>query len=661
MQIRLLTAMLLFTATSIPVYADDDLDLLNLSLDKLANISVTSVSKKAEKASQAPAAIYVVTQEDIKRSGATSIPEALRMVPGIQVAQAGSSQWAITSRGNNDQFSNKLLVLMDGRTLYTPMFSGVYWDVQDTMLDDIERIEVIRGPGATLWGANAVNGVINIITKNAKDTVGGIVNVGTGTLEHGFVNGRYGSKVGENLYYRAYGKGFARDEIDHTGSGSGDAWKQGRAGFRMDYDKSAKENFTFQGDTYVGSNGLPITTPTLTAPFQQSLADDDQVSGANLLGRWNHIGENNSNTSLQLYYDYTNRENSVIEDTQNTFDADFQHSFTPFERNEMVWGLGYRLVAGDVRDSILINFVPDNRNDILFSAFVQDKIAVVPESLFLTLGSKFEHNDYSGFEYQPSAKLSWIVNDRQTVWASVARAVRTNNRANSDAIVSVAAVPTGIPAFPVGLAGSVGNPNLSSEELVAYEIGYKIQPRDYLSFDISGFYHDYDKHLASFLGTPFVNTFNGVPYLVLPIENGNLSQPRSQGIEIAANWEVSNDWKLAAGYSYLNFDYNNTSSVGFTFGGKSPRHQFNLRSYLNLPHDVSFDTAAYFVDNLKGIDVDAYIRLDARLAWKPVSGIELSIVGQNLLEDYHPEFSPFIYQSASEVGRSVYGKVAWQF
>ena len=592
----------LLATTSISHAAEKDVDLLNMSLSQLSNVSVTSVSKKSEKASQAPAAIYVITQEDIHRSGATSIPEALRMVPGIQVAQAGSNQWAITSRGHNDQFANKLLVLMDGRTLYTPLFSGVYWDVQDTMLEDIERIEVIRGPGATLWGANAVNGVINIITKKAADSSGGIVNAGYGNHERGFVSGRYGGSLNEKTHYRGYAKFMRKDELEAvTGGDANDAWRQGRGGFRVDYEHSDRDDFTFQGDIYRGSSDFPITTPSLAFPFAQSISDQEDVSGANILTRWNRKLSENGNMSLQVYYDNASRSNAVLENSVHTFDVDFQHAFTPHQRHELVWGGGYRLVKDSIEDTIIVNFNPDNTNDNTFSAFVQDKVALSADELYLTLGSKFEHNDYTGFEYQPSAKLTWLLNDKQTLWTSVSRAVRTPNRGNSDAILSVLTVPTGNPLLPAGFVSSVGNTELDSEELIAYEIGYKIQPKENLSIDISAFYNDYDKEFAGALGAPFLNVYNGLPYVIVPIGTENLGEPDSQGVELAVNWKVMDNWQLAAGYNYLNFDFN-AVGAGFSFGGKSPRHQFNamLITTVILQHSAAMPLMLLEAFQVKG-------------------------------------------------------------
>jgi iron complex outermembrane receptor protein len=659
-------ASVLLLTTVFPVgtfAAEEEVDLFNMPLDQLSNLSVTSVSKKSEKASQAPAAIYVITHEDIKHSGMTSIPELLRMVPGIQVAQAGSHQWAITSRGNNSQFANKLLVLMDGRTLYTPLNSGVYWDVQDMVLDDIERIEVIRGPGATLWGANAVNGVINIISKSTKDTKGGLVNAGYGSIEKGFLDARYGGNINDSTAYRIYGKGLKRDEFEKpNGQDANDEWHNTQAGFRLDSAISEKSNLTFQGDIYNGRADFPVTVPSLSSPFSKSFLDEEKMLGGNLLGRWNYAQSEASDMTLQVYYDYTKRDNSILKDERNTYDIDFQHAWKINDRNDFVWGLGYRLISDSISNTLLFQANPDSRSDQILSAFVQDKFAIVPDKLFLTLGSKFENNDYTGFEFQPSGRLSYLVTDRQTVWGSVSRALRNNNRANSDAVLTVAAAPTGIPAFPVGLAGSKGNTNLDSERLIAYEIGYKIQPKDNLSFDVSAFYNDYDDIFANYFGTPYFNTFGGTTYPVVPLEIGNLAYQTSTGYEAAANWEVNNDWKLAASYNYLNFDFTNPTKIGFTVQGRSPRHQFNVRSCLNLPHDVSMDNALYFVDHLSGLNIDSYYRFDTRLAWKVIDGVELSIVGQNLFNGGgHQEFGPFIYNSSAEVGRSVYGKVAWQF
>lgn len=639
--------------------ADADLDaktLVSLSLEQLTDIEVTSVSKKAEKASEAAAAVFVITQDEIRRSGATSIPEALRMAPGIHVAQAGSHQWAITSRGFTGQFSNKLLVLIDGRTVYTPLFSGVYWDVQDTFMEDIERIEVIRGPGATLWGSNAVNGVINIITKKAKDTHGTVLTARAGNFERLGVGGRYGFNIGEKTHVRAYANYINRDESRRlSGLGSGDEWYKDQAGFRAD-SENGNNQYTLQGDIYRGRENTIFTLPVGTAPFFTRRNDEFEVSGGNVLGNWRHkIGEGNELT-VQAYIDNVQRDSTLYKESRNTFDIDVQHGYTLSERHELTWGLGYRLIQDSIEGTFFVNLTPDDRSDQLYSAFVQDKITLVPEKVFLTLGTKFEHNNYTGNEYQPSARLAWLVTDKQTVWASVSRAVRTPNRSADDVTLPLAAS-----AGPVYIALE-GNRASESEEMIAYEMGYRVQPAANLSFDITAFYNDYSRLISATTGTPFLKrSAYSSPYFEVPVYPTNTDDGNSQGIELAANWEVTERWQLSGAYSWLEMDLARAPAVGSSFAGRTPRHQFNVRSTVLLPYNLELNNALYFSDKLERVNINEYYRFDTRLAWKPTNTVELSIVGQNLLDDRHQEFTGFVYQSSAEVPRSGYVNLTLRF
>lgn len=633
--------------------------LADLSLEQLSSISVTSVSKREEKASEAAAAIFVITQEDIRRSGMNSIPEVLRMVPGLNVAQIGSHQWAISARGFNGTFSNKLLVLMDGRSVYTPLFSGVYWDAQDTVIEDIDRIEVIRGPGATLWGANAVNGVINIITKKAQDTQGGYASFTAGNQDRALMATRYGAKLGDAGYVRAYAKYDERDEVRTlTRDGAHDEWNKSQAGFRADWDKDEEHSFTFQGDIYSAGASGQLSLPTLSSPFSNNVKDRESIRGGNILGRWNYTQSRESDMTLQLYYDNAQRENLALkDDDRHTLDVDFQHAWQPHERHEIVWGIGYRLVSDEIAPSANIALSPRGRTDRLYSAFVQDKIALSPEEFFVTLGSKFEHNDYTGFELQPSARFSWLIDDEQMAWASVARAVRTPGRFVDDGRLASSTL-TGVPAF----VGTVGNDNLDSEIMRAYEIGYRIQPMQTLSFDAAAFYNNYNRLIIGSLGS--LTTFNS-PVLgtifYVPITPVNLNNAHSTGFELSTKWNVTPDIDLVSGYTFLDLNLYRPDTYGFDYRDKSPKHQFNLSSTWRLPHDLEASGSLYYVDNLKGATVDAYTRLDLRLAWRPIEQLELSLVGQNLLDPYHQEFSPYTYQSAAQIPSAYYGNISWKF
>lgn len=640
-------------------------ELTELSLEQLMNIDVTSVSKKEERLFDAPAAIYVLTNEDIRRSGATTIPEALRMVPGLEVAQIDANKWAITARGFNTLFANKLLVLIDGRSVYTPFFSGVYWDVQDVMLEDIDRIEVIRGPGATLWGANAVNGVINITTKSAKETQGVLATTGFGSHEQGFGAARYGGKIGDTLHYRVYAKYFNRENfVDLQGRDAPDDWDMIRGGFRFDWALAERDNVTLQGDLYDGDVGGTENALSFTPPFSRVRRVDEDTLGGNVIGRWTHTLSERSSTSLQLYYDRTERE-FTFRERRDTYDVDFQHDIAFGERHAVVWGLGYRLTSDDLRPltGTLGSLDPSSRNDQLFSLFAQDQIRLIPERLALTLGSKFEHNDYSGFEVQPSIRLVWTPSQRHTVWGAVSRAVRTPSRVEENFRLTTAVIP-----LPDGLPSSIdlfGNRDLKAEELMAYELGYRMQPLDRLSVDIAAFYNVYDDLSSIEPGVPAF-TFTPVPHLSIPLIFKNKAHGETYGVEVASTLVATEWWRLMAGYTWLEMQLHKTPgslASGVTDPERqSPHNQFNFRSFIDLPWRLQFDTMLYYVDNLPAFGTSSYFRLDLRLGWQPTEQLDFSLVGQNLNNRRHDEFGQVLGSGApSEIERSVYGKITWKF
>lgn len=643
--------------------------LADLSLEQLMDLEITSVSKKEERFFDAPAAVYVLTNEDIRRSGATSIPEALRMVPGLEVAQIDANKWAISARGFNDQFANKLLVLIDGRSVYTPFFAGVYWDVQDVMLEDIDRIEVIRGPGATLWGANAVNGVINITTKNAKETQGGLVSTGFGSHEQGFGEARYGGKLGEGLFYRVYAKYFNRENFqERQEREANDDWDMIRGGFRLDWDFAKRDKLTLQGDLYDGAVGETSTSVRLTPPFSQTIRRDDDVWGGNLLGRWTHNFSDGSSTNLQLYYDRTEREIFTIRETRNTFDADFQHDLAVGTRHAVVWGLGYRLNTDHIPtlsgQSDTIRIVPLRKHDQLFNAFAQDQITLLPGRLALTLGAKFEHNDYSGFEIQPSARLAWTPSQQHTVWGAVSRAVRTPARVEHDVIYNLAAFPN--PDGPLTTVTIFGNRDFQAEELLAYELGYRFQPFSRLSLDLATFYNVYNDLRVSEPGFPFFAATAVPPRVIVPLRIANRMHGETYGVELAGTLMATEWWRLQAGYTWLEMQLRQSpgshATDAITIEGQNPHHQFNFRSFIDLPWRLQFDTMLYYVDNLPTFSIPSYVRLDLRLGWQPTDNLELSIVGQNLTEAKHKEFgAPLLGAPQVEIERSVYGKITWKF
>lgn len=665
-QMRIVASSLLLAScvlSSVPAWGaeSDTKKLLTLSLNELSDIEVTSVSKRLEKASEAPAAVYVITSEDIRRSGATSIPEALRMAPGLSVARSGQSQWAISARGFNDQFANKLLVLMDGRSVYTPLFSGVHWDAQDTMMEDIDRIEVIRGPGATLWGANAVNGVINIITKKAKDTQGALTVASLGSDESG-VRGRFGGATSDgSTHYRSYAKYNSTDEsnLSSNQAPAFNGWSKGQAGFRVDSVLNTNNELTVQGDAYRATEQVALTLPAIASPFTLRLRDDTEIGGANILGRLTHKIEEGNEVALQVYYDHNSTTSYPIGDHRSTLDIDIQHSFSPQSRHEIVWGGGYRLVSDDMDNTFYVNFTPADRTDNLFSFFAQDKIALIPQSVFLTLGSKFEHNDYTGFEVQPSARFSWLIDDKQMLWASVSRAVRTPNRSTDDTKFAVQS-SGGV------IIRKVGDRNADSEDLLAYEAGYRIQPTRATSIDIAAFINDYKNLITDLTGSARVEAAGyGFPaHLMVPLTPVNLGKGRSWGGEVSTGWSVNQQWKLMANYSLLQMNLSGGDASFVTTEGKSPQQQFNVQSHWNITDKLEMDNILYYMDEINPtatINIPDYFRFDTRVAYKVMDGVELSVVGQNLLDDSHSEFSSFVYYSRSDVPRSVYGSVTLRF
>jgi iron complex outermembrane recepter protein len=650
--------------------------LAEMSVEQLLNIKVTSVARRAETLAQSPAAITALTQEDIRRSGATSIPELLRLVPGLNVAKLESHVWAVSSRGFNDVYANKLLVLIDGRSVYTPLFSGVFWEVQDTMLEDIDRVEVIRGPGATLWGANAVNGVINIITKKAADTQGLLFSATAGTEDRAIGAFRFGGRISDQLHYRVYGKWLSRDNGSPVdGNEAIDEWEMARGGFRVDWSAPGGNFLTLQGDLYSGRLDELHRRLNPASPFTTYLDHSrDRVSGGNLLARWTHTFSDTSELSLQTYYDHTRHDSAIVDETRDTFDVDFQHRFALGGRQTIVWGAGYRVTGDEVRDTFDLDLEPNRRTTDLFSAFLQDEISVVDKRLTLTLGSKFEHNDYTGFEVQPSARLLWIPAERHTVWASVARAVRTPSRAEDDITLRQEPVyPRGalfpglgpIPPSPAAVTSVSGDRDFQSEKLIAYEAGYRVQLHDALSLDLAAFYNDYSELRSIEPGNPTVDFFSSPP--AVRGVAGNKLGGETYGGELTINYQALPWWRLRGGYSLLfanlhRIDGGQDRSSETQIEGSSPQNQFLLRSSMDLTRNLEFDATLRYVDSLPSLNVDSYVAVDLRLGWRPKENVEFSIVAQNLFADQHQEFSPTtVATGTTGVETSVYGKITIRF
>ncbi len=614
-----------------------------MSLEELMNVDVTSVSRKPEPYEEAPASIDVITNDEIIRSGASSIPEALRLADNLEVEQDSSSGWNISARGFNVDLANKLLVMIDGRTVYTPLYSGVYWNAQDYLLEDIDRIEVVSGPGGTLWGANAVNGVINILSKDAKDTQGAYVETGSGTQLQDFAGARYGGTLAPDVYYRFYAKYFNEGAETLSGgvSSAQDAWNMGQGGFRIDDEADPRDKFTLQGDLY---NSFLDVTPGGDIPA----GSQENFAGGNVLGRWSRVISDDSNMSLQLYFDRTYADEpagagTTFGDALDTYDLDFQHHFSLDAGNQLTWGLGYRFTHDVVQNVAALSFLPATLDQQLFSVFAQDEIELGSD-LFLTAGSKVEHNDYTGFEFEPSARLKWDLADKQMLWAAVSRAVRMPSRIDTDV------------SIPFTLEG---DSDFLSETLVAYELGYRAQLTGEWAASLSTFFNNYDD-LRSLSPTP-----GGLlGYLPITIANGLAGQ--TGGAELTTDYQVLEGWRLHAGYDLLLENIwvkpGQTDIDNGLEDTTDPKNQVFLRSSMDLPGNLEFDPAFRWVDAIYGSGnanaptVPAYAELDARLGWRPVKGLELSVTGQNLLQPYHIE-----YGSGEEIARSVYGKISCEF
>lgn len=618
-------------ATLFPVLAVAqplDLDIKRLTLEELMNLDVYSVSRKLESVRGAAAAIYVLTAEDIRRSRVTSVPEALRLVPGVQVARLDANKYAVSIRGMNARTANKLLVLIDGRTIYDPLFSGVLWEARDVMLEDVERIEVIRGPGGTLWGSNAVNGIINIITKSALDTQGGLVAVGGGTEERAFASARYGWKPGARSAARLYAQGHRRDEGFATTGEAFDDSRKRRGGFRVDWEPTGRDEFRFSGDVSraTAGEGLP-------APF---FFQDVEHRSGNLVGAWTRELGGESELRLRFFYDRTQIDNLFLGEERDTLDFEAQHRFRATARQELTWGAGHRQSRDDIRSSPLVTLVPESRTLKWTNVYVQDNIQLVPERWRLAIGTKLEDNAYTGSEWQPSARIAFTPDFKRTYWASVSRAVRTPSRLEADQVVGDVRI----------------GENFGVEKLIAYEAGYRVQPDRFFSWDVALFYNVYDDLLTL---EPSGLVSNGM-------------EGETHGIELTGRWQVRPGARLEAIYGYLGQDLVlKPESAAVSWPARTerlnPKHMFSLHGSFDLAPRIELDAILRFVDELPGTafpgfteEIPAYTELDVGLGWHARRDLELSLVGQNLLDSHHPEHS-----LAFEVQRGVYGKVTWRF
>ena len=632
--------------------------LKRLSLEALGNIEVTTASKEPQEAWRSPAAIFVITQDDIRRSGATSLPEVLRLAPGLDVARIDSDHWSVGVRGFGDQFSKSVLVLIDGRSVYTPLFAGVFWGVQDVLLQDIERIEVIRGPGGTIWGANAVNGIINIISKRARDTHGTMASAGGGTLDHAIGGVRVGGGNGTSLDYRVQANGFSRGPEQHVDGTDFDTWHLGQAGFRVDW-RRGSDSVTLQGDAYTGQNGQSVQLGTYAPPAETTHYEPLDVSGHNLIARWRRDLARGSDVQVQAYYDRTYLLGPQLGESRHTFDVDFIHHIATARRQDVIWGLGARVSPSHVIETVpTLVLTPADATEHIYSAFVQDDIMLVDQRVWLTLGSKLEHNDYTGGELQPSVRVLWAPSSAQSIWMAVSRAVRTPSRLENSLQLTgfLAAVP---PTF----VRILGDSAFDSERLVAYKAGIRRAITPALQADISIFRNRFTG-LESF-GTASAGVELSPPpaHVILAFPYANGVDGHSEGIEIAPQWDAASWLRIKGSYSYLRIDLANeagNTDVGAvaTYEGSSPRHQLLVQPQIDVAGRWEIDPSVRYVSALPARQVDAYGTVDLRVGWHLSERLALSVSGQNLTDANHVEFA-HDPGPAVAIRRAAYAALTW--
>lgn len=646
-------------------------DLKQLSLEQLGAVEVTTASKEPEEVWKTPAAIYVITPEDIRRSGATSVPELLRMVPGVEVARIDSDHWSVGIRGFGSEFSKSVLVLIDGRSVYTPLFAGVYWELQNVMLEDVERIEVIRGPGGTIWGANAVNGVINIITKSAKDTHGALASGGGGNVDQGMGSFRYGGGNGKDFDFRIYGMAFGRAAEFHPDHAPFDDWEMGQGGFRTDWQLNTRDSLTLQGDMYKGYDGERVNVSLFVPPSTVQFDDPHNVSGENVLGRWRRQVNEDSDFQLQIYYDRTSQLSPQLDETRNTVDVDFLYHLKPNDRNELLFGAGARWSPDSITQKFdTLDFEPHQETDHIYSWFLQDQIAIIPDRLSLIVGSKFEHNNYSGFEIQPNVRAIWTPTEHQSLWVAVTRAVRTPSRLDTD--LQLTDFLGQAPGSPPLYLQVLGNKHFKSEQLLGTELGYRTLVTKTSYVDVAYFYNAYTD-LYGYGPTAIVVQTSPAVAVIAQLPLMNATKGDTTGVEIAPDWKPFGWWELKGSYSFLHlFVQDNARAGAFNplitaaDNGSSPHHQVEMQSQFNLPKKFEFDFTYRYVSALPaqtsvpaGPTVGDYSTVDTRIGWRPNRNLELSFVGQNLLQDHHAEFGgddgPLV-----GIRRSFYGKITWR-
>lgn len=637
-------------------------ELLPLSWEELTELDVSTLARQEQSVKNSPAAAFVITAEDIRRSGVTSLPEVLRMVPGMNVGKINAWNWAVSARGFNDLYANKLQVMIDGRSIYDPLVSGVYWGQQNPSLQDIERIEVLRGPSGSLWGANAVNGTINIVTRSAKDTQGGMLTGGGGSEERGFGSVRYGTKLGESTYLRgtlsANGRDASTDLADRNDTRDYGNTQTGN--FRLDSQLSEHDQLTLEANvTHYRLQGYFIGKTSLSPPeWQQDDFGRDGVTGS-LQGGWKHHTDSGHDWHLNMAFTQTEWELAMNTMSRSQYFLDLQHSLPSFGAHHLMWGLNYQTIDDDFGNTLTLGFEPAHFTQHNVGLFLQDQIDLM-DDLKLTLANRVEHFTFTGWEVEPNARLLWTPNRQHSLWAAVSRAVVLPNRAQHGIRLHKT-----IPGTDIFFEAKA-NPDMLTENLVAYELGWRWQINRSLDLDTALFYNIYDrmqgtKFTGRVINDPIPNTLEATV--------GNYRQVKSYGLEIAANYRVNHDWRLQASYSANQFEVNYDPAIHWfrdelTEPHFNPSHSLSLRSLFNLTNEIELDTWARYVDEVY-VDrrtVPAYFTLDVRVGWHPHKDLEISFSGQNLLDGQHPEFSDILYiPVASQIQRGYLAQISWHF
>jgi iron complex outermembrane recepter protein len=637
-------------------------DLSQVSIEDLMSIEITSASRKEQRAGDVAAAVFVITQDDIRRSGMTTIPDLLRLAPGVDVAQINSNKWAVSVRGFNALYANKLLVLIDGRSIYNRIFSGVLWDTEDLMIDDIDRIEVIRGPGAAMWGANAVNAVINIVTKSAADTQGGLVRAEGGRFgEQGAV--RYGGTLGA-ASYRLYSQWTGRDEsLIAPGRGANDASHSITTGFRADW-ATRPDAFTLEGDFTTGqARALWPNLDPQTAAREPIANDPSNTQGGHLLGRWTNTRASGASLQAQAYVDIAGRQEPVGNYDRHAFGVDTQYHTPLGAHQDLVAGAGYRFIDEEFAGHVGLSLTPADGHSSLVTAFAQDEIQLFGNRLAVTLGGQAQYDSDSGAGVQPTVRVMWKALPRQRLWAATSRALRTPALNETGIRLVYPPVPSasGLPL----VVSALGNPAPETETLVDEEVGYRLEIGTAASIDVTGFVGRYDHLVTTELAAPIV-TFDPSPQILVTSHGGNLLEATTRGLEVAGHWAPVRAWRLDGSYTAFHVTPHLAAAsqdpVAAITDGSAPRAQWQIRSELSPAPRATLAVAIFHVGPIEQLQVDAYTRADVSAEWRFTSRLSAMAIGQNLFDAAHAEFGGTgSLLLATQVPRSASLRLRWTF